>query len=489
MERNLIDLAMIIIVKRTIAHPILLGAHHHLINFAETMDMTRDLTMADALRLAEDHLQVEDRLPGMAILRGTRIALAKTTSASAMMRLQVYPRDYVRHNENSRSRGGRPGRAGYRGRGGSRRAADRDFLQTNRAPTPELMSGIDEDKGNGVRYRAMDEMSVSDEDENDDTDGPRKKRARSDAEAADGNSVPQWSNPDPYTALPPPDESQRKKKDVVKLIRKARVTDGADGSTKPGADSDDFISFDFDDDVDEPKHTFFDRSEPVPSSSVPINTPTGPKASAQRTREDHPPRPVVPESLPSAKTDPVKISMRKQLPDKPMRNAAAIDLSSDPALGNRKRTHQDEIKLEAPRELNNSANMGLCGFKTLIRVCKMAQDKQNRPRWFCYHRSKSESSPGKTTAISLNPPAYVPKDQAHNIVYKRNNMDKFSIIDPNKPDNDISGGASNTRLQSQPERAKESILGCILAGNYRSFDIQRSHLATVHEQTIGPVQD
>jgi non-canonical poly(A) RNA polymerase PAPD5/7 len=102
----------------------------------------------------------------------------------------------------------------------------------------------------------------------------------------------------------------------------------------------------------------------------------------------------------------------------------------------------------------------------------------------------------------------VDQAQAHNIVYKRNNMDKFSIIDPNKPDNDIAGGASNTRvilalfsdahhklqkrmgqLQSQPERAKESILGCILAGNYRSFDIQRSHLAEVHEQTIGPIQD
>jgi non-canonical poly(A) RNA polymerase PAPD5/7 len=217
------------------------------------------------------------------------------------------------------------------------------------------MSGIDEDNGNGVRYRAMDEMSVSDDDdENDDTDGPRKKRARSDAKAADGNSVPQWSNPDPYTALPPPDESQRKKKDVVKLIRKARVTDGGDGSTKAGAVNDDFISFDFDDDVvDEPKHTFFDRGEPVPTSGVPINTPTGPRASAQQTREDHPQGPVAPESLPSTKPDPVKISMRKQLPDKPMRNAA-IDLSSDPALGNRKRTYQDEIKLEAPRELNNS---------------------------------------------------------------------------------------------------------------------------------------
>jgi non-canonical poly(A) RNA polymerase PAPD5/7 len=87
-------------------------------------------------------------------------------------------------------------------------------------------------------------------------------------------------------------------------------------------------------------------------------------------------------------------------------------------------------------------------------------------------------------------------------------MDRFSILDPNRPDNDISGGSSNTRaimqcfsdahsalqrrigqLQSQPERAKESILGCILEGDYGSFDIQRSHLAIVHEHTIGPLRD
>lgn len=87
-------------------------------------------------------------------------------------------------------------------------------------------------------------------------------------------------------------------------------------------------------------------------------------------------------------------------------------------------------------------------------------------------------------------------------------MEKFSIIDPNRSDNDISGGASNTNtilqcfsncyrdlqqkmasLKGFENRAKASILGCILAGNYSSFELQRSHLAYVHEELVGPIQD
>jgi non-canonical poly(A) RNA polymerase PAPD5/7 len=91
-------------------------------------------------------------------------------------------------------------------------------------------------------------MDMSD-DENGAAEQPSKK-ARTVRKAADGDSVPKWSNPDPYTALPPPDESQRKKKDVVKLIRKARVETNA-GSTAKVDPADDFISFDFGDEEDD----------------------------------------------------------------------------------------------------------------------------------------------------------------------------------------------------------------------------------------------
>jgi len=80
------------------------------------------------------------------------------------------------------------------------------------------------------------------------------------------------------------------------------------------------------------------------------------------------------------------------------------------------------------------------------------------------------------------------------------------IIDPNRSDNDISGGSSNTReilrcfassykalqdtmgnLRHSTNRRNKSILGCILGGNYSSFKLQRDHLLHVHEKLLGPV--
>jgi non-canonical poly(A) RNA polymerase PAPD5/7 len=42
-------------------------------------------------------------------------------------------------------------------------------------------------------------------------------------------------------------------------------------------------------------------------------------------------------------------------------------------------------------------------------------------------------------------------------------------------------------LQYSAERRNQSILGCILGGNYSSFKLQREHLAHVHENLYGPV--
>jgi non-canonical poly(A) RNA polymerase PAPD5/7 len=86
----------------------------------------------------------------------------------------------------------------------------------------------------GATYRPLSELSDDDEadmdiSENEDngetSQEPSTKRARLSVNqsAADGDSVPKWSNPDPYTALPPPDAASRQRKDVVQLIRKARV--------------------------------------------------------------------------------------------------------------------------------------------------------------------------------------------------------------------------------------------------------------------------
>jgi non-canonical poly(A) RNA polymerase PAPD5/7 len=293
-------------------------------------------------------------------------------------------------------------------------AADREFLKGNRAPTPELMPGMDDDQGNTIRYMPIEELSDSDEAEMDlsDEEGadnaqqPKKKHARIAMLAADGNSVPKWSNPDPYTALPPPDESQRKKKDVVKLIRKARVAATSENTTKTGAVSDDFISFDFGDD-DQGDDIVFTQK---PGNGV-VGAPTGPRSSNRdnahkqdqqsgslnqvMNQQDRASRPAlqgqlnghhpassreghstgVDSKMQDSRSGPVSQSRENQqpqgtsqrgsdykqgqslmpsskiihadvpqtkLPNKPA--APVVDLTTDPALGNRKRTIRDEIK-------------------------------------------------------------------------------------------------------------------------------------------------
>ncbi|TVY76069.1 Non-canonical poly(A) RNA polymerase [Lachnellula suecica] len=658
-------------------------------------------------------------------------------------------------------------RGGARGgwRGGARvpkLASDRAFLQTNRAPTPELMPGMDEDAGT-VRYKAVDDMSdsdeadmdVSDDESGDEAQQPRKKVARTNNKTADGDSAPtwsdapKWSNPDPYTALPPPDESQRKKKDVVKLIRKARVTNSAENTVKP-VETDDFISFDFGDDqamdltdevgngvpgaptgprtnqtqltnnlqLRDSSHTQNKpRDEPSRSSAL------APTTSYQEPSRVHalPPKPMGPNTV-NGESSRVQV----QLPTRPpKKSAAVIDLTSDPNLGSRKRNVRDEIRgppkihgrpgrgvpskghivdswkvrpdspatpwigmdhsksanmglwlhkeimdfyhyvkprdfeqtirenlvvelgsqimkhsrgantksfgsfpaglylptsdmdivcvsddfltrgyevlgrgynamrkfasflekeriplpgsveviskakvpiikymdrltglkvdisfenktglvangtfqewkkefpampilvtlikhLLAMRGLNEPATGGIGGFSVICLVVSLLQNMpqvQSRNMIPEHHLGEilmeffdlyGNQLNVATTAISMKPPGYVRKDQVRGVTY-RGKGDKLSIIDPNTPTNDISGGASSTskileffsnayrdlqkrmgELQSSPNRAKESILGCILAGNYTSFELQRKHLAHVHEKLVGPIQE
>lgn len=100
---------------------------------------------------------------------------------------------------------------------------------------------------------------------------PAPKRVRTEAEANDeaADSVPKWSNPDPYTALPCPDEATRKKKDMVKLIRKARVEDVKPNTDTP-PEAENFISFDSSGDEQD--------SRPPPPSSLPPRPPPVPLA-------------------------------------------------------------------------------------------------------------------------------------------------------------------------------------------------------------------
>jgi non-canonical poly(A) RNA polymerase PAPD5/7 len=255
-----------------------------------------------------------------------------------------------RNGHAAASRYDRPQR--YRGRGGGRfvqRAAERPFLHTNRDPTPELMPGMEEEDANGVKYRALEDMSDSDEADMDlssDEDNqpsdetseePKKKQARTEGKkSVDGDSVPRWSNPDPYTALPPIDDSQRKKLDVVKLIRKARVVNASDAAQKTDAVTDDFISFDFDDNEVQSQQEPADTAQAEAAPGMP-GAPTGPRGQQAYSHREEVKKLLVPSQPVEGKTFGMgKTSIQMKM-----------DTTSDPALGSRKRNIDDEIK-DAP---------------------------------------------------------------------------------------------------------------------------------------------
>ncbi|KAL6718534.1 hypothetical protein ACLMJK_004626 [Lecanora helva] len=81
---------------------------------------------------------------------------------------------------------------------------------------------------------------------NDPLEPPSKRRALNSDHKNSQDTVnePKWSNPDPYTVLPPNDDGSRKRKDVVKLIRKARMA-AEETATEQNqvTANDDFISF------------------------------------------------------------------------------------------------------------------------------------------------------------------------------------------------------------------------------------------------------
>ncbi|KAL1986809.1 hypothetical protein VTN96DRAFT_5462 [Rasamsonia emersonii] len=163
--------------------------------------------------------------------------------------------------------------------------SERPLLTTKRETTPEpLGAPKDGAEKAPLKFAPISELTDSDEAEMDvssDEDGsrpPRKKRAVEKEQSAP--PAPKWSNPDPYYVLPPPDESQTKRPDVVKLIRKARVaaatTAPAVTRTDAVASNEDFISFDMEDEDEEDEE---DEPEPPP------NAPKGPKNARPEERD------------------------------------------------------------------------------------------------------------------------------------------------------------------------------------------------------------
>jgi non-canonical poly(A) RNA polymerase PAPD5/7 len=224
-------------------------------------------------------------------------------------------------------------------------------------------------------YRDVDELSDSDELDMDISDDEESysnaaerpaKRARTNGINASATTtatapeVPKWSNPDPYTALPPPETTR--KKDVVQLIRKARVEAEA---KKPNVSTEaaDFISCDFSDDedtnqvqdgvaaADDRRANAGNRVANAPtgsrtaSSTLPPKPPVSTHNHTSQTRQS--------EKAQTTQTHPSKLA-------KSGSRAVPIDLTASASLGNRKRTIDDEIKLpHAPlKKVNRMASGG-----------------------------------------------------------------------------------------------------------------------------------
>ena len=185
--------------------------------------------------------------------------------------------------------------------------AERPLLRSKRDTTPEQLVPDEvstADQKPALKFAPVSELSdseeadmdVSEEEDDNDASHPRKKRALDSNSTNDAPPAappaPKWSNPDPYTVLPPPDESQSKKVDVVKLIRKSRVAANAPASKPADAvtTNEDFISLSGMGGEEEEE----DDEEESGNRNAPDNAPKGPKGmgsafgSRKRTYEDEP---------------------------------------------------------------------------------------------------------------------------------------------------------------------------------------------------------
>lgn len=224
-----------------------------------------------------------------------------------------------------------------------------------------------DDGQSGAKFRDLDELSDDDELEMDisasDSEGPSRKRARTNKAAADSSAeVPKWCNPDPYTALPCPEETTHKKRDVVKLIRKARL----EGLAKPDntTEAEDVLSFDLtedeQDEQDEGVHT--DNIPPPPS-------------------EPQPPPPSTEPPAMSRGRDAAQSVQANKVPSLPSPDRSG-------PLGSRKRTANDEIKPPDYGQMKKSTTKAPKG--TITSAWKAKKDEISCP-WQSFDHSNTQN--------------------------------------------------------------------------------------------------
>ncbi|KAB5566148.1 hypothetical protein GE09DRAFT_1105699 [Coniochaeta sp. 2T2.1] len=332
-----------------------------------------------------------------------------------------YQSNYRGREVNRRGRGGRGGRGGFV----RFKAAERELLNPVHSNGPEQ---IFFDADAGATYRPVEELSDSDEAEMEISEGegggdsqePSHKRARFGAQkSALEDSVPKWSNPDPYTALPPPDAAGKQRKDVVQLIRKARVETKESKASIP-AEAADFIPCDFDDsDDDDDIEIIGDRAvsaeievigeRRITRDDAPgvAGAPTGPRSVQASSQDAQQGSTTVHASVPEPeKTAASQLANGNSLPPKPPVQNVVVDIKpavslsqpitsttndSSNALGSRKRTYDDEIKLPAHATLKR-VNMKP-GRGKIVSEWRVVGGENPCP-WIVADHSGSSANPG-----------------------------------------------------------------------------------------------
>lgn len=220
--------------------------------------------------------------------------------------------------------------------------------------------------------------------ENSGQEPPTKRRANGE-QKDDAASVPKWSNPDPYTLLPPVNETLVKKKDPVETIRKYRKT-GEEKAIEINQVSanDDFISFNFEEDRSSTSLSEADADEDggvklyaespkqsgasLSARSKEASSSKGQRASKLRRLSDSPtsqPRKANGNHRSSPAAFGLKQSVRNErqliVLDIEEQYRSLVDRADhqDTSLGSRKRTIDDEIKGSAFRPPNQSKIYGL----------------------------------------------------------------------------------------------------------------------------------
>ena len=309
------------------------------------------------------------------------------------------PADNYSHTQQNRGAGNR----NRRGRANRVATAERPLLSVRQGDATEEMFGMLGDVNVTRRFLPANDMSDSDEEQmeesesdKDESGGVSLKQYGADTalDNAIGDSaeplakrpafglskfgseseahIPRWSNPDPYTSLPPIDDQHRKKKDVVKIIRKARiVAEKQDLPQSQVAANDDFISFGFDDESS--------STDDAPSRSADRDVAFGglgaPVAQSGSTRFSHS-KNLRDQGLQSAPgSQGISLSAESMGPPPGLGSLTLaipsvakidLDLAQDHALGNRKRTHDDVIRgpAQPPRKLKTGYLQSALGSLT-----------------------------------------------------------------------------------------------------------------------------